>query len=110
MVVDPEIRNRIRLSVAAYAYEFEAESIMTDQQFDDLANSINPSVETGNDLLDEFFRTEFVTFSGVWIHSHPEIEKLRHLYHKYYKKPDNFDLKHNKDLFGPLLTERKNHG
>lgn len=110
MVINPEIRNRIRLSVAAYAYEFESDLIMTDQEFDDLAKSINSSVETGNNLLDEFFRTEFVSFSGVWVHSHPEIEKLRNLYHRYYKSSgDDYDLKNNTDLFGPILIERKYH-
>ena len=41
-----EIRNRIKLSVAAYAYEFLGDSIMTDHQYDELSLEINPKEET----------------------------------------------------------------
>lgn len=78
--VNPEIRNRIRASVAAYAYEIKNDPIMSDSEFDLLCCSIDPRIETGNDLLDEFFRTEFVSFSGVWVHQHPEPEGLENYY------------------------------
>ena len=48
-----EIRNRIILSVAAYAYEFKGDSIMSDHEFDELSLKINPKEKTGNDLLDK---------------------------------------------------------
>ena len=35
--VNQEIRNRIRLSVAAYAYEYKDDPIMSDDDFDKLA-------------------------------------------------------------------------
>jgi hypothetical protein len=37
-----EIRNRIRVAAAAYAYEVENDPILTDAEFDALCLSINP--------------------------------------------------------------------
>ena len=39
--VNAEVRNRIRLSVAAYAYEYKDDPIMSDDEFDALSNKIN---------------------------------------------------------------------
>ena len=41
-----EIRNRIKLSVAAYAYEYHDDSIMSDAEFDKLALQINKKTKT----------------------------------------------------------------
>ena len=38
-----EIRNRIRLSLASYSYEFHDDSLMTDAEFDKLSREINPN-------------------------------------------------------------------
>ena len=84
-MINQEIRNRIKLSVAAYAYEFEGDSIMTDHEYDELSLKINPSEKTGNDVMDKFFKTQFQPDTGMWIRSHPEIKKLEYLYKKYYK-------------------------
>ena len=81
-----EIKNRIILSVAAYAYEYLGESFMTDHEFDELSLKINPDVKTGNDLMDDFFKKHFDPSTGMWIRKHPEIQKLNYLYKKYYKK------------------------
>lgn len=80
MSFNPEIRNRIRVSLAAYAYEMLNESWITDQEFDLLAQSINPTIATGNELLDTFFRDHFSADTGMWIYQHPELEKLKQLY------------------------------
>ena len=69
-----EIKNRIVLSVAAYAYEYLGESFMTDHEFDELSLKINPDVKTGNDLLDDFFKKHFDPSTGMWIRKHPEIQ------------------------------------
>lgn len=74
--VDTETRNRIRLSVAAYAYEFMAESLMTDGEFDKLAQSIDLSIDTRRPDLDTWFRKNFKAYTGQWIHRHPEKDKL----------------------------------
>ena len=41
-MINQEIRNRIKLSVAAYAYEFVGDSIMSDHEYDELSRKINP--------------------------------------------------------------------
>ena len=84
-MINQEIRNRIKLSIAAYAYEFLGESVMTDHEYDELSLKINPNEKTGNDMMDEFFKTQFQPDTGMWIRSHPEIKKLEYLYKKYYK-------------------------
>ena len=75
-----EIRNRIRLSLASYAYEFHDDSLMTDAEFDKLSREINPNEKTGNELIDRFFREEFMVDSGMWIRRHPELDKLELIY------------------------------
>ena len=84
-MINQEIRNRIKLSVAAYAYEFKGDSIMTDHEYDELSLKINPNEKTGNDVMDKFFKTQFQPDTGMWIRTHPEIKKLEYLYKKYYK-------------------------
>lgn len=78
--VNPEIRNRIRVAVAAYAYEVESDSIMSDGEFDALARTIDPEIETGNRDLDHFFWTFFEPHTGSWVREHPEIDGLRRIY------------------------------
>lgn len=85
LMIDTETRNRIMLSVYAYAYEFMNDSLIDDEQFDSLAKQIKPTVRTGNKKIDDFFAKEFVADSGMWIRKHPELDKLNNLYNKYYK-------------------------
>lgn len=80
-----ETRNRIRLAVAAYAYECMNDSIMSDAEFDELSRNIDPSFKTGNRKLDNFFKKRFNADTGMWIHMHPEKHKLDYLYRTYYK-------------------------
>ncbi|MFC3214644.1 hypothetical protein [Novosphingobium panipatense] len=54
-----ERRNRIRLSAWAFAYEIEDDPIASDEAFDALAKTINPTATTGHPQLDAFFATEF---------------------------------------------------
>lgn len=104
--VNPEIRNRIRVAVAAYAYEVMSDPIMSDDEFDHLAKLIDPRIPTGNERLDEYFRTDFVSFSGVWVRNHPEIEGLERIYRMLKNnKSRSHDQKNNRDLFGPLLFD-----
>ncbi len=80
VVYNKEVRARIRLALAAYAYEFEDAPIMGDDEFDKLALQINPKIPTGNRKLDSFFRKHFSPDTGMWIHKHPERNKLQQLY------------------------------
>jgi len=81
-----ERRNRIRLSLAAYAYEYLDNPIMSDAEFDDLCKKIKPEVSTGNGVMDKFFKKEFAAYTGSWIRSHPDIGGLNALYQRLYNK------------------------
>ena len=83
-----ERRNRIRLSIFAYAYEFESDSLISDGDYDRLSYKIDKNRSTGNEKLDKFFREEFEPDTGQWIHKHPELDKLRALYFMW---KNNFD-------------------
>lgn len=84
--INQEIRNRIRLTIAAYAYEMEDNPIMTDFEFDELSRSINPKEKTGNKKLDNFFKKHFNPDTGMWIRQHPELDKVAYLYERYYNE------------------------
>jgi len=83
---DVERRNRIRLSVAAYAYEMHDDPVMSDAEFDALADKINVQAVTGNEMMDDFFREHFSPHTGQWIHRHPNKAGLDNIYVKYFKK------------------------
>lgn len=77
---------RIRLAVAAYTYEYEATSIMSDADYDRLSKEVNPKISTGNRKLDAFFRKHFHPDTGQWVHKHPEKHKLKRIYETYHKQ------------------------
>lgn len=68
-----ERRSRIRIALAAWAYERYDDPILTDAEFDALAQSIRPEVPTGHPKLDRFFREKFNPSTGQWIYAHPEL-------------------------------------
>ncbi len=82
---EEQIKLRIVLSVAAYGYEFENNSVMSDEEFDDKSRLIDTSIPTGNRKLDNFFKNKFIPDSGVWIHNHPDLAGIAYLYDHYYK-------------------------
>lgn len=82
--VEKQRRLRIKLSVAAYAYELEDTSIISDHQFDHMCLEVDTSINTGNTKLDQYFREYFDPSTGQWIHKHPELYKVREIYFKYY--------------------------
>lgn len=86
-VINPhevERKARIRISVAAWAYENNLRPIMSDQDYDQLSKAINPRLATGNQRLDNFFRRHFSPDTGLWIHKHPNTQGLANIYHRYY--------------------------
>ena len=83
--IEQERRNRISLSLAAYSYEFCSHSIMSDGEYDELSRLIDKGVKTGHKKLDNFFSTQFEPDTGMWIHKHPELNKIKVLYDKLYK-------------------------
>lgn len=82
-----EIKRRIRVAAAAYAYEVENDPIMSDAEFDKLARSIDVTIHTNRADLDQFFRTEFSPHTGHWVHRHPEKERLAYFANLYRKEP-----------------------
>lgn len=68
-----ERRNRIRILLAAYAYEYLDEPIMTDTQFDELALKINLEAKTGKH--DGWFKKHFNPHTGQWIRQFPKKEQ-----------------------------------
>ena len=79
-----ETRNRIKVSLAAYAYEVLGESIMTDAEYDKLAKSIKLDIDTRRPDLDKWFRRNYVPYTGSWIHGHPEKSRLHQLIRSVY--------------------------
>lgn len=82
--IEIERRNRIRVSIAAYAYENDLRPIMSDAAYDELSKLIRPKLATGNSRLDNFFRRHFSPHTGLWIHKHPDQQALANIYHRYY--------------------------
>jgi hypothetical protein len=78
--VERERHRRIKLSVAAYAYEVHSTSIMSDAAFDKLALEINVAISTENAIIDKFFQDEFNPYTGQWIHKHPNKDGLEKIY------------------------------
>lgn len=84
-MINTEIKNRIKVSVAAWAYENASDKIhpiMSDAEFDALALKIQPENTTGHAVLDKFFKEEFDPDTGSWIGSHPELDKVEELYYR----------------------------
>lgn len=83
--VELERKRRIVLSVAAYAYECCAESIMSDHDYDMMSLRVDLAMDTGRPDLDAFFRAEFNPSSGQWIRAHPNLSGVASLYRQAYQ-------------------------
>lgn len=73
--IEIEMRNRIRLLIGAYLYEYLSESWLSDAEFDKLALQIDPNIETGHKIMDKFFKEEFSPSTGSWIYNLPKEER-----------------------------------
>lgn len=82
-----QTRLRIKVSIAAYAYEVLNESIMSDGDYDRLAKRIDPAKLTGNAVMDEFFRKHYAPHTGLWIHNHPNKLGLQNILYRYFLEP-----------------------
>jgi len=69
--VEVERRNSIRLTLAAYAYEFDNNAIMSDAEFDELSKAIRPEIKTGMKRHDKLFKEKSDPNTGMWIQEHP---------------------------------------
>lgn len=81
-----ETRRRIIVSVWAYAYELASppRSLVPDHIFDAecylLAAGLH--IDTDRMDLDYWFRGMFDPSTGLWIHKHPELDKIAKLYER----------------------------
>jgi len=78
-------RLRIKLSVAAYAYEYKNDSIISDAEFDELSKQVDLSINTGYRKLDNFFKKYFNPDTGMWVRAHPDKHGLEFIYKRYFK-------------------------
>lgn len=76
----PETRLRIRLAVAAWAYEMHADPLMSDAEYDRLSRQVDLDKSTENNEMDEWFIANFTPDSGMWVRSHPGRDGLERLY------------------------------
>ena len=83
--VEKERRLRIKLAIAAFAYEYKDVSIISDAEFDKMCIQVNKKIDTGNKMMDNYFINHFDPSTGQWIHKHPELKKIENLYELYYK-------------------------
>ena len=83
--IDKERRRRIMLSVWAYAYEFENKSLVSDAVFDSEAELVDTTVATGR--LDDWWKENFKAHTGIWVHNHPELDKVGALYQRFFNTP-----------------------
>ena len=82
--VEKQRRNRILVSVYAYAYEFDDSALVSDAEYDRLARSIDPSIATGHGPLDQFFKQHYSPDTGMWIHHHPYLADIIRIYKRYF--------------------------
>ena len=85
-MVSEQVRLRIKLSVAAYAYEYRNDSVMSDAEFDEMSYLVDTSIATGNRKLDNFFKKHFEPATGMWVRKHPDKKGLVNIYERYYNK------------------------
>jgi len=82
---EKETRRRIKISVWAYAYEIANTPVVSDAVFDVAAYQIDLSVDTGMPHLDGWFCKHFDPCTGQWIHNHPQLDRIREIYERWYK-------------------------
>lgn len=108
--IEIEVRRRITLSVATYAYEIADKPIMDDYSWDRIAQLVNPKMGTCHPLLDEFFAEHFTPMTGMWIQHHPELGKIKTRFEQYYSGSIATHLDRVAHLMRPrLATEGSLH-
>lgn len=82
-------RDRIKVAVAAWAYENSHSPIMSDKAYDELAQLVAAEINiaTGDHRMDRFFQRHFQADTGLWIHKHPNKQALENIYARYYYQP-----------------------
>lgn len=77
---------RIQISVLAYAYEYEDNSIVDDTTYDVLAKMINLKETTSDPEMDAWFRDYYLDYTGQWIRNHPNLDGIKRIYNNVYRR------------------------
>ena len=79
--------SRIKVAVAAWAYENNHRPIMSDAAYDELSALVHQerNIATGNHRLDRFFQRHFDKDTGLWVHKHPDTQGLENIYARFYQ-------------------------
>lgn len=85
-IVEHVRHDRIKIAVAAWAYEKGYRPIMSDADYDSLSARVDQqrNVATGNHRLDRFFQRHFTRDTGLWIHKHPDLRGIENIYARFY--------------------------
>lgn len=75
-----ERQRRVNIALWAYAYEVEFSPLVSDAVYDHAARQIDLSQATDRPDLDAWFREHFDPSTGMWVHRHPELDKLAALW------------------------------
>lgn len=86
--INEQTRTRIRLMVAALAYEKYSNPIISDAEFDRLAGEVDLSVKTRRADMDRFFVKYFNPHTGMWINSlnKRDLKRVDDIYHRYFSE------------------------
>lgn len=75
-----ERARRIRLAVYAYAYELMDDPLVSDEEFDRLAQQIDLTASTGHHQMDRWWLANFSPSTGMWVRRHPGILGIQRIY------------------------------
>lgn len=78
--IEIERKRRINLTLWAYAYEIMDTPLADDSLFDAECRLSDPSIDTGR--LDDWWRACFNPSTGMWIHTHPELDRVKEYYER----------------------------
>lgn len=84
--VKEEIRKRIMIAVHAYAYEIMFDPLIDDHTYDRLAREIDLTIDTGNKVMDKFFKENYDADTGMWIYKHPDLQGIDRYYNSLKEK------------------------
>ena len=84
-IAEAERQRRIQVSLWAYAYELESDSIVSDTVFDIKCYEIDLSIPTNDIEMDKWFRENFEPHTGQWVHNHPHLDRLEDIYNRIWR-------------------------
>jgi hypothetical protein len=83
-----EKAKRIRVAVWACAYELFNTSLVDDYTYDKLCKEINLEKVTDRPDLDRWFKENFSPDTGLWVHQHPDLDRLEEICHNIIMEKD----------------------